>query len=58
MDLEALYSDIRSMLHSDPAISEQLSNPTLQWTIDPMGLLRLDNRIYIPDSGNLWLRVL
>ena len=29
MDLKALHSDIRSVLHSDPAISEQLSNPTL-----------------------------
>ena len=58
MDLETLHSDIRSMLCSDPAISEQLSNPTLHWTIDPTGLLRLDNRIYIPDSENLRLRVL
>ena len=58
MDLETLHSNIRSMLHSDPAISEQLSNPTLRWTIDPTGLLRLDNRIYVPDSKNLRLRVL
>ena len=58
MDLKALHSDIRSALHSDPAMSEQLSNLTLRWTIDPMGLLRLDNRIYVPDSGNLQLRVL
>ena len=58
MDLETLHSDIHSPLHSDPAISEQLSNPILRWTIDPMGLLHLDNCIYIPDSKNLWLRVL
>ena len=48
MDLETLYSDIRSTLHSDPAISEELSNPTLRWTIDTTGLLCLDNRIYVP----------
>ena len=58
IDLETLHSDIRSALHSNPAISEQLSNPTLRWTIDPTGLLCLDNRIYVPDSKNLWLRVL
>ena len=58
MDLETLHSDIHSVLRSDPAISEQLSNPTLCWTIDPTGLLHLDNRIYVPNSGNLWLRVL
>ena len=58
IDLETLYSDIRSALHSDPAISKQLSNPTLRWTIDTSGLLRLDNCIYIPDSRSLRLRVL
>ena len=58
MDLETLHSDIHSALHSDPAISEQLSNPTLRWTIDPMGLLCLNNHIYIPDVENLQLRVL
>ena len=58
MDLKTLHSDIRSTLHSDPAISEQLSNPTLRWTIDTTGLLHLDNRIYVPNSGNLRLRVL
>ena len=40
-------------LHSDPAISEHLSNPTLHWTIDPTGLLRLDNRTYVSDANNL-----
>ena len=58
MDLETLHSDICSTLHSDTAISEQLSNPTLRWTIDPTGLLRPNNRIYVPDVENLWLRVL
>ena len=52
---ETLHSDIRSTLHPDSAISEQLSNPTLRWTIDLTGLLRLNNRIYIPDVKNLWL---
>ena len=58
MDLEALYSDICSALHSNPAISEHLSNPTFRWTIDLTGLLHLDDCIYIPDANNLRLRVL
>ena len=58
MDLKTLHSDICSALHSDAAISKQLSNPTLCWTIDPTGLLRLDNRIYIPNANNLRLQVL
>ena len=58
MDLKALHSNIRSALHSDPCISKQLSNPTLLWTIDTTGLLHHDNRIYVPDSENLRLRVL
>ena len=58
MDLETLHSNIHSTLHSDPAISKHLSNPTLRWTTDTMGLLHLDNRIYIPNSENLWLQVL
>ena len=58
MELETQHSDIHSALHSDPAISEQLSNPILHRTIDTMGLLRLDNHIYISDSENLRLQVL
>ena len=30
MDLKTLHSNIRSVLHSDPAISKHLSNPTLR----------------------------
>ena len=58
MDLEALHSDICSALHSNPAISKHLSNPTLRWTIDSTGLLHIDNHIYVPDANNLRLWVL
>ena len=53
IDLKTLHSDIRSALHFDPAISEHLSSPTLHWSIDPTGLLHLDNRIYVPDAYSL-----
>ena len=58
MDIQSLHSDIRSALHDDPAISEHLSNPIHCWSKDPKGLLRLDNRIYVPDVGNLRLKIL
>ena len=58
MDLKTLHSNIRSTLHSDHSISKQLSNLTLRWTIDPTGLLHLDNHIYVPNVKNLRLWVL
>ena len=58
MDIQSLHSDIRSALRDDPAISEHLSNQIRHWSKDPKGLLRLDNRIYVPDVGDLQLRVL
>ena len=58
MDIQSLHSDICSALRDDPAISEHLSNPMHHWSKDPEGLLRLDNRIYVPDVGDLRLKVL
>ena len=58
MDIQSLHSDIRSALRDDPAISEHLSNPIHRWSKDPKGLLHLDNRIYVPDVGDLRLKVL
>src|SRR5882672_5848896 len=59
MDAERLHSDIWSQLRDYPISAEHLntqSDPT--WTLDPDGLLRHSGRIYVPDSGNLRLRVL
>ena len=58
MDIQSLHSDIHTALSSDPSISVHLDNPVLCWSMDPEGLLHLDNCIYVPDMGNLWLRVL
>ena len=58
MDIQSLHSDIRSTLCDDPAISEYLSNPIHYWSKDPEGLLHLDNHIYVPDMGDLQLKVL
>ena len=58
MDIQSLHSDICSALRDDPAIFKHLSNPIHRWSKDPKGLLRLDNRIYVPDKGDLQLKVL
>ena len=48
----------RTSVLVDPAISKHLSNPTHCLSKDPKGLLWLNNRIYVPDVGNLRLKVL
>lgn len=62
MDLESLHSDIKNGYDGDPeaqvglALAGDLSNSC--WTSDDAGLLRLDGRIYIPNSADLRLLVL
>ena len=61
IDTEALHRDILSSLPSDPTISSHFSSPippNSHWSVDAEGLLRLDNRIYIPDSNDLHLCIL
>ena len=58
MDIEKLHSDIRSSLHSDPIASAQLDSLSLRWSIDSKGFLLLDDKIYIPKTSDLRLRIL
>ena len=59
MDTEQLQADIVSSLQSDLTALEHLSNEAeSRWTTSPDGLLRLDDRIYVLDSGTLRLCVL
>jgi hypothetical protein len=61
VDNDAIHKDIMSALPSDPSISAYLSSPippNSRWSIDSEGLLRLDNRIYVPDTNDLRLRIL
>ena len=59
MDSEKLHSDILSALRSDPVTSAHLDNlPNSRWSLETDQLLRLDNRIYVPDVSDLRLRVL
>ena len=59
-DIENLHNDILSSLPSDPLAAVHLSTeaPDSRWSIDSDGFLRLDGRIYVPDSDDLRLRVL
>ena len=59
MDIEQLHNDILSALPSDPIAQVRLSDKTdSRWSVDEAGFLCLNNRIYVPDSDNLHLRVL
>ena len=59
MDVETLHNNILSMLPSDPIAQVRLSDPPDScWSVDETGFLCLDGRIYVPDSGDLHLRVL
>ena len=52
MDLNTLHQDIFSALPSDLITTKHISADGW-WSMDPNGLLLLDNRIYVPSAGNL-----
>src|SRR5467141_4443088 len=59
MDAERLHSNIQSQLRNDPVSTEHIDNQSdPKWTLDPDGLLHHLRCIYVPNSGNLPLRVL
>ena len=62
MDVEQLNKYILSVLSTDlsaQSYKADSSNPKYSsWTMDSEGYIRIDQRIYVPDSGDLRLRVL
>ena len=58
MDIEKLRSDIHSSLCSDLIASTQLDSLSPHWSVDSEGFLLLDDKIYIPDTTDLSLRIL
>ena len=58
MDLEQLNHDILLALPKDLLYLAHLDTPKPRCSVNSDGFLCLDNRIYIPDSNNLRLRVL
>ena len=58
MDSEKLLMDIKAHQAINNEAIKQLNDTDLRWTQSANGLLRHDNRIYILETRNLWLRVL
>ena len=61
VNVDAIHKDILSALPSNPSISQYLSDPIptdSRWSLGADGLLRLDNRIYVPDANDLRLQIL
>jgi len=57
VDLDTLHQDILSALPSDPIATKHISTDGW-WSMDPNGLLLLNNRIYVPSAGNLYICIL
>ena len=66
MDIGRLHEDILSAQKANKHLSNTLStlsdktefNSDTRWSVDDQGLLRYDDRIWVPDSNNLCLRIL
>ena len=58
MDIGQLHKDILSAQRLDSHCAEHNSNSDPRWSTDNEGLLRYDDRIWVPDSDDLQLRVL
>ena len=59
MDVECLHADVLTTLPSDPIAKAHLSDTlSPRWPTDETGYLRLDGRMYIPETDDLRLCVL
>jgi len=57
IDLDTLHWDILLALPSDPIATKHTFTDGW-WSIEPNSLLLLDNRIYVPSAGNLYICIL
>jgi Integrase zinc binding domain len=62
MDIEELQKDILAAYDTDPAVqsfhADSDNSKYLRWSVDDVGFVWIDQRILVPESGDLWLRVL
>jgi hypothetical protein len=62
MDIEELQKDILTAYDTDPAVQSFHADPDnskyLHWSVDNVGFVRIDQRILVPESGDLRLCVL
>ena len=62
MDVNKLNKEIISALDTDEAVQSYVADITntqyARWSKDTLGFVQIDERIYVPPSSNLRLRVL
>jgi hypothetical protein len=62
MNIEKLQKDILAAYDTDPAVqsfhADSNNSKYSRWSIDNVGFIWIDQQILVPDSGDLWLRVL
>ena len=58
MDSKKLLMDIKAHQATDNEAIKHLNDTDLRWTKPADGLVRHDSRIYVPETRNLWLKVL
>jgi Integrase zinc binding domain/RNase H-like domain found in reverse transcriptase len=62
MDIEELQKDILSAYDTDPAVqlfrADSDNSKYSRWSVDDVGFVWIDQRILVPESGDLRLRVL
>jgi hypothetical protein len=62
MDIEELQKDILAAYDTDPAVQSFHADPDnskyLCWSVDNVGFVWIDQRILVPESGDLRLRIL
>ena len=59
LDIEQLHNDIRAALPGDSHYTTHASDPfDSRWKLSDDGLLRFNDRIYVPEANDLRLRIL
>jgi hypothetical protein len=62
MDIGELQKDILAGYDTDPAVQsfhvDSDNSKYLRWSVDDVGFVWIDQRILVPESGDLQLRVL
>jgi Integrase zinc binding domain len=62
MDIEELQKDILAAYDTDPAVqsfhADSNNSKYSRWSVDNVGIVRIDQQILVPDSRDLWLCVL
>ena len=58
LDEESLKNDIITALLQDDSVKEHLENPLTPWSKSSAGLLLYHNHVYVPNKGDLRVKVL